>query len=74
MNGGQGLDGKASNTHSCLSVYVAFPNMSTGDLPAEDPMHSPVYCVNAESLVESAAVVLCVHALRGRDTCPMEAC
>lgn len=59
--------------HTLKSV-CACGSLSAGDLPAEDPVHSLVYGVNAEPLVESAAVVLCVHALRGRDTCAMEAC
>lgn len=64
-----------THTHSLESVCLCrFANMSVGDLPAENPMHGLVYSVNAAPLVESATVVLCVHALRGRDACPVEAC
>lgn len=45
-----------------------------GDLSAEDPVHGLVYSPHVEPLSKPAAVVLCLHALWGRNTRPMEAC
>lgn len=59
--------------HTFTSVLF-LPYWNAGDIPAKDPVHSLVHSADAEPLSESAAVVLCVHAVWGRDTCPMGAC
>lgn len=49
----------------------AFP--FAGDLSAEDPVHGLVHGAHAEPLPQSTAVVLGIHALRGRHSGPVEA-
>lgn len=44
------------------SVYGAVTS-SSGDVSAEDPVYGPVYRPHVESLSQSAAVVLCLHAV-----------
>lgn len=56
-----------------IDLKDIFLNLCVGDLSAEDPMHGLVYSAHAEPLSESAAVVLCLHALWGCNTRPMEA-
>lgn len=45
-----------------------------GDLSAEDPMHGLVYSPHVEPLSQPVAVVLGLHALRGRYTRTVETC
>lgn len=44
-----------------------------GDLSAEDPVHGLVHRPHAETLSQSTAVVLSIHALWGCHTGPVEA-